>query len=161
MKKYIKIVLFTSFIFVTSPVTFCEFYDHRRERLSIYTKSSFISVRTLDVKSVVKEEVKVEVKVIEDESVTPHIATWYNLHGNRTASGERFHKDSLTAAYNFVKLGTYLKVTNISNEESVIVKVTDRMGNKTANRIDLSISAFDSIANLSSGKVKVIIEVIK
>jgi rare lipoprotein A len=155
MKKYIKIVLFTSFIFVASPVTFCEFYDHRRERLSIYTKSSFISVRTLDVKSVVKEEVKVV------ESVTPHIATWYNLHGNRTASGERFHKDSLTAAYNFVKLGTYLKVTNISNEESVIVKVTDRMGNKTANRIDLSISAFDSIANLSSGKVKVIIEVIK
>jgi rare lipoprotein A len=155
MKKYIKIVLFTSFIFVTSPVTFCEFYDHRRERLSIYTKSSFISVRTLDVKSVVKEEVKVV------ESVTPHIATWYNLHGNRTASGERFHKDSLTAAYNFVKLGTYLKVTNISNEESVIVKVTDRMGNKTANRIDLSISAFDSIANLSSGKVKVIIEFIK
>ena len=143
MKKYIKIVLFTSFIFVASPVT------------SIYTKSSFIPVRTLDVKSVVKEEVKVV------ESVTPHIATWYNLHGNRTASGERFHKDSLTAAYNFVKLGTYLKVTNISNEESVIVKVTDRMGNKTPNRIDLSISAFDSIANLSSGKVKVIIEVIK
>jgi rare lipoprotein A len=143
MKKYIKIVLFTSFIFVASPVT------------SIYTKSSFIPVRTLDVKSVVKEEVKVV------ESVTPHIATWYNLHGNRTASGERFHKDSLTAAYNFVKLGTYLKVTNINNEESVIVKVTDRMGNKTANRIDLSISAFDSIANLSSGKVKVIIEVIK
>jgi rare lipoprotein A len=143
MKKYIKIVLFTSFIFVASPVT------------SIYTKSSFIPVRIPDVKSV-----KEEVKVIENESTT-HIATWYNLHGNRTASGERFHKDSLTAAYNFVKLGTYLKGTNINNEESVIVKVTDRMGNKTANRIDLSISAFDSIANLSSGKVKVIIEVIK
>jgi rare lipoprotein A len=104
--------------------------------------------------------VKEEIKVVENESTT-HIATWYNLHGNKTASGERFHKDSLTAAYNFVKLGTYLKVTNISNEESVIVKVTDRMGNKTANRIDLSISAFDSIANLSSGKAKVLIEVIK
>jgi rare lipoprotein A len=143
MIKYIKLILLTSFIFVASPVT------------SIYTKSSFIPVRIPDVKSV-----KEEVKVIENESTT-HIATWYNLHGNRTASGERFHKDSLTAAYNFVKLGTYLKVTNISNEESVIVKVTDRMGNKTANRIDLSISAFDSIANLSSGKVKVIIEVIK
>ena len=144
MIKYIKLILLTSFIFVVSPVT------------SIYTKSSFISVKLPDVKSV-----KEEVKVVEDESVTPHIATWYNLHGNRTASGERFHKDSLTAAYNFVKLGTYLKVTNINNEESVIVKVTDRMGNKTPNRIDLSISAFDSIANLSSGKVKVIIEVIK
>jgi rare lipoprotein A len=143
MKKYIKIVLFTSFIFVASPVT------------SIYTKSSFIPVRIPDVKSV-----KEEVKVIENESTT-HIATWYNLHGNRTASGERFHRDSLTAAYNFAKLGTYLKVTNINNEESVIVKVTDRMGNKSPNRIDLSICAFDSIANLSSGKVKVIIEVVK
>ena len=144
MIKYIKLILLTSFIFSASPVT------------SIYTKSSFISVRIPDVKSVVKEEVK----IIEDESVT-HIATWYNLHGNRTASGERFHKDSLTAAYNYVKLGTYLKVTNINNEESVIVKVTDRMGNKTPNRIDLSISAFDSIANLSSGKAKVMIEIIK
>lgn len=142
MIKYIKLILLTSFIFVASPVT------------SIYNKSSFITIRP-DVKSTVKE-----VKVIEDESVT-HIATWYNLHGNRTASGERFHKDSLTAAYNFVKLGTYLKVTNINNEESIVVKVTDRMGNKTPNRIDLSISAFDSIASLSSGKAKVIIEVIK
>ena len=144
MIKYIKLILLTSFIFVASPVT------------SIYTKSSFIPVRLTEV----KKEVQEEVKVIEDESVT-HIATWYNLHGNRTASGERFHKDSLTAAYNYVKLGTYLKVTNINNEESVIVKVTDRMGNKTPNRIDLSISAFDSIANLSSGKVKVMIEIIK
>ena len=145
MIKYIKLILLTSFIFVASPIT------------SIYTKSSLnIPLPISEVKTTVKEELK----VIENESTT-HIATWYNLHGNRTASGERFHKDSLTAAYNFVKLGTYLKVTNINNEESVIVKVTDRMGNKTANRIDLSISAFDSIANLSSGKVKVIIEVIK
>ena len=146
MRKYIRLVLFTTFIFLSSPVT------------SIYTKSGF-SIRLPKV-SEIKTKVKEEIKVVENESTT-HIATWYNLHGNKTASGERFHKDSLTAAYNFVKLGTYLKVTNISNEESVIVKVTDRMGNKTANRIDLSISAFDSIANLSSGKAKVLIEVIK
>ena len=146
MRKYIRLVLFTTFIFLSSPVT------------SIYTKGSF-NIRLPKV-SEIKTKVKEEIKLVENESTT-HIATWYNLHGNKTASGERFHKDSLTAAYNFVKLGTYLKVTNISNEESVIVKVTDRMGNKSPNRIDLSISAFDSIANLSSGKAKVIIEVIK
>lgn len=146
MRKYIRLVLFTTFIFLSSPVT------------SIYTKGSF-NIRLPKI-SEIKTKVKEEIKLVENESTT-HIATWYNLHGNKTASGERFHKDSLTAAYNFVKLGTYLKVTNISNEESVIVKVTDRMGNKSANRIDLSISAFDSIANLSSGKAKVIIEVIK
>ena len=49
----------------------------------------------------------------------------------------------------------------LSNNESIIVKVIDRMGNKSPNRIDLSICAFDSIANLSSGRVKVIIEVVK
>lgn len=144
MIKYIKVILLTIFISVSSPVT------------STYTKSSFIiPLKVSEVKKTVKEEIK----IMEDE--TTHIATWYNLHGNKTASGERFHKDSLTAAYNFAKLGTYLKVTNINNEQSVIVKVTDRMGNKSPNRIDLSISAFDSIANLSSGKSKVIIEVIK
>lgn len=144
MIKYIKVILLTIFISVSSPVT------------STYTKSSFIiPLKVSEVKTTIKEEIK----IMEDE--TTHIATWYNLHGNKTASGERFHKDSLTAAYNFAKLGTYLKVTNINNEQSVIVKVTDRMGNKSPNRIDLSISAFDSIANLSSGKSKVIIEVIK
>ncbi len=87
-----------------------------------------------------------------------HSATWYNAHGRNTASGERFHKDSLTAAYNFAPFGTYIKVTNIQNDKFVIVKVTDRMGNKSANKIDLSISAFDTIANLQSGRVKVKLE---
>lgn len=146
MKKYIRLVLFTTFIFLSSPVT------------SIYTKSGF-SIRLPKV-SEIKTKVKEEIKLVENESTT-HIATWYNLHGNKTASGERFHKDSLTAAYNFVKLGTYLKVTNVNNNESVIVKVTDRMGIKTPNRIDLSISAFDSIGNLSSGRTKVVINLIK
>ena len=143
MIKYIKIILLIIFIAVSSPVT------------STYTKSSF----TIPIKVTEVKNTKEEIKTIKYE--TTYIATWYNLHGNKTASGERFHRDSLTAAYNFVKLGTYLKVTNVNNEESVIVKVTDRMGNKSPNRIDLSISAFDSIASLSSGKAKVLIEVIK
>ncbi len=148
MRKYIRLVLFTSFISISSPVT------------SIYSKETFNiqSQKIPDIKTEVK--VKEEVKIVESEPITC-IATWYNLHGNKTASGERFHKDSLTAAYNFVKLGTYLKVTNVNNNESVIVKVTDRMGIKTPNRIDLSISAFDSIGNLSSGRTKVVINVIK
>lgn len=87
-----------------------------------------------------------------------HSATWYNMHGSMTASGQRFHKDSLTAAYNFSKLGSYLRVTNVNDNLSVIVKVTDRMGNKSKYHIDLSKCAFDSIANPSSGRIKVTIE---
>lgn len=87
-----------------------------------------------------------------------HSATWYNAHGRRTASGEKFHKDSLTAAYNFSKMHTYLKVTNVKTNEFVIVRVTDRMGVKSKNHIDLSRCAFDSIANLDSGRIKVTVE---
>ena len=72
-----------------------------------------------------------------------------------------FHKDSLTAAYNNAKFGTYLKVTNLNNNESIIVKVTDRMGNKTPNRIDLSLCAFDSISPPSAGRLRVKLEEIK
>jgi rare lipoprotein A len=87
-----------------------------------------------------------------------HSATWYNMHGHKTASGEIFHKDSLTAAYNFSKLGSYLRVTNVSSGLRVIVKVSDRMGNRSKNHIDLSKCAFDSIANPKCGRIKVIVE---
>lgn len=87
-----------------------------------------------------------------------HTATWYNMHGSKTASGERFHKDSLTAAYNFSKLGSLLRVTNLNTKETVIVKVNDRMGYRGKNHIDLSKCAFDSIANPNSGRIKVLIE---
>jgi rare lipoprotein A len=50
-------------------------------------------------------------------------------------------------------------VTNISNNESVIVKVNDRMGYKGKNHIDLSKCAFDSIGNTGSGRIKVKIEI--
>ena len=105
--------------------------------------------------------------LIEDDTIRYlkkkeiHSATWYNMHGSMTASGQRFHKDSLTAAYNFSKLGTYLRVTNIYDQQSVIVKVTDRMGYKGSNHIDLSKCAFDSIGNPKSGRIKVTIEEIK
>jgi len=118
--------------------------------------------------NIIKDNILPNIKKINKEEVDPindinaiHIATWYNLEGNTTASGEIFHKDSLIAAYNFANFGTYLKVTNLSNNQSIIVKVTDRMELKDINRIDLSLSAFDSIASLSTGRLDVKIERIK
>ena len=87
-----------------------------------------------------------------------HSATWYNPHGARTASGEKFHRDSLTAAYNFSKMHSLLKVTNIATNKFILVRVTDRMGNKSKNHIDLSKCAFDSIGNPDSGRIKVLVE---
>lgn len=83
------------------------------------------------------------------------VATWYDMHGALTASGTRMHRDSLTAAYNSVPLHTKLKVTNLVNNKTCIVTVTDRMGNKTLNRIDLSYKAFGEIANHNQGRITV------
>lgn len=111
-----------------------------------------------------KKEVTTTPKKNYDDSISYirkndiHTATWYNPHGARTASGLKFHKDSLTAAYNFSKMGSYLRVVNIYDSSSIIVKVTDRMGNKSKNHIDLSKCAFDSISNPKSGKIKVFVE---
>ena len=96
---------------------------------------------------------------VEKKKDTNIVATWYQAHGSKTYSGEHFHKDSLTAAY-YTEMDTYLRVTNKNNGKSVVVRVTDRMGSRTKNKIDLSKKAFEEIANINSGRVKVIVEVI-
>ena len=155
MNKILKVILLTFFIVLTYQESGQEGVVNKIDKSVIIDTKTTTKIIKSSIK-IIRPEEKIETSFDEI-----HSATWYNLHNHYTASGERFHKDSLTAAYNHAEFGTYLKVTNISNNESIIVKVTDRMGNKSANRIDLSLCAFDSIANLSSGKAKVIIEVVK
>jgi rare lipoprotein A len=91
------------------------------------------------------------------------LASYYsaNLDGSPTSSGERFSQAKLTCASNHVKLGTWLKVTNIKNGKSVFVKVNDRMHPRMAKKgriVDLTITAFSKIGNLSTGILKVKVE---
>ena len=57
------------------------------------------------------------------------IASYYGgkFHGRKTASGEIYHKDSLTAAHKILPFGTVVKVINLKRNTSVIVRVTDRL----------------------------------
>lgn len=82
--------------------------------------------------------------------------TWYggSFHGNYTKSGEIFDKNKLTAASNHFKLGTKLKITNLENGKSVIVKVNDTGSFKDKN-IDLSEGAFKRIAKLEQGRINI------
>ena len=56
------------------------------------------------------------------------VASWYGrqFHGRKTASGERFDMNALTAAHRSLPLNCYIRVTNKNNGKSVIVKVKDR-----------------------------------
>ena len=95
---------------------------------------------------------------------TVHNVSWYGgyFHGRKTASGEIYNKNALTAASNRHKMGTKLKVTNVKTGKSVVVKVNDTGGFAKYNRtLDLSQAAFQQIAPLGQGVAKVTIQVLK
>ncbi len=96
--------------------------------------------------------------LLSTSTPTSHIATWYDFHGQRTASGARMHRDSLTAAYNSARFGTRLEVTNPATGKRCTVTVNDRMGIHSINRIDLSWAAFGSIASHSKGRIQVTVK---
>jgi rare lipoprotein A len=87
-------------------------------------------------------------------------ASYYadSLDGNPTASGEPYDKDALTAAHRTLPFDTEVKVTNLSNGKSVVVRINDR-GPHTKNRIiDVSGAAAKALDLLDSGTAKVRIE---
>jgi rare lipoprotein A len=97
------------------------------------------------------------------EKIAEGIASYYGheLAGNRTASGERFNPQALTAAHRTLPLGTKLRVTNLSNGKSVVVRVNDR-GPFVGKRIlDLSLAAAREINMIRSGHARVAIEIVR
>ncbi|MGI6242990.1 MAG: septal ring lytic transglycosylase RlpA family protein [Prevotella sp.] len=80
-------------------------------------------------------------------------ASYYSkkVTGARTASGERLHHDSLTCAHRTYPFGTLLKVTNLANDRTVIVKVTDRGPFVRGRIIDLSYKAAEELGMLAQG----------
>ncbi len=90
-------------------------------------------------------------------------ASWYGelFHGKATASGEPFDMYDFTAAHRELPLGTYVKVTNLRNNKSVVVKVNDRGPVSPSRIIDLSYGAARSLNMHNHGLQKVRIEVLK
>lgn len=87
-------------------------------------------------------------------------SSWYE-DGELTANGEHYNPNKLTAAHRNLKFGTKVKVTNVKNGKSVIVRINDRGPAKwTGKTIDLSRAAFSKIANLSNGVATVEIEIL-
>jgi len=91
------------------------------------------------------------------------IASYYakKFQSKPTASGELYDRSKKTAAHKKLPFGTKVKVTNIENSKSVIVKINDRGPFVKGRIVDLSDSAFSSIASLEAGVVEVRIEVIR
>lgn len=81
------------------------------------------------------------------------------FHGKKTASGEIFDMYALTAAHRTLPFGTLVRVTNLKNNKSIIVRINDRGPWIPGRIIDLSYQAAKEIDLLSVGKVK--LEIVK
>ncbi len=89
-------------------------------------------------------------------------ASWYGrkFHGRKTSSGERYNMFALTAAHRSIPIPTYVRVTNLDNGKSCIVRVNDRGPFHSERIIDLSYAAAVKLGMLAHGQVNVELEAI-
>lgn len=91
------------------------------------------------------------------------LASWYGpgFHGRRSANGERFDQNALTAAHKTLPFGTLVRVTNLNNGTSVVVRINDRGPYAGSRVIDLSRRAAQEIGMLGSGVANVKLEILR
>ena len=89
-------------------------------------------------------------------------ASWYGpgFHGNRSASGEVYNQNALTAAHRSLPFGTQVRVTNLNNGVSVVVRINDRGPFVRGRIIDLSAAAARVLGMMGSGVAPVSVEVL-
>ncbi|WP_432218588.1 septal ring lytic transglycosylase RlpA family protein [Pseudomonas kribbensis] len=98
-----------------------------------------------------------------NDVIDPHgydqtgVASYYGAkhHGKRTASGEAFNQNSLTAAHRQLPFGTRVKVTNLKNDKSCVVRINDRGPHTRGRIIDVSREAAERLGMIGSGTARV------
>lgn len=91
------------------------------------------------------------------------IASYYSdkFDGRETANGEIYDHTRMTAACNILPLGTWIRVTNISNNRSVIVHTNDRLHIRMKRIVDLSRSAAEKLGYTKKGLTQVKVEILE
>lgn len=122
------------------------------------------TMNTTSIESIATDTVRWDENDIDEELATiPEpafeqvgVASWYGnrFHGRRTANGERYNMHAYTAAHKSLPFGTILRVTNLDNDKSILVRVNDRGPYVRGRVIDLSRAAAEEIG-VSLHKVKI------
>lgn len=91
------------------------------------------------------------------------VASFYSdkYQGHKTSSGEIFDQNKLTAAHPSYALGTIVRVKNLQNRKTVVVKINDRMTNLNGRIIDVSKKAAEELDMIKEGIAKVQVDVLK
>ena len=99
---------------------------------------------------------------IANQAIYSGQASWYGpgFDGRRTANGEVYNSNLLTAAHRSLPFGTKVRVTNMNNGRSVVVRINDRGPFSKGRIIDLSAGAARTINMINSGVAPVKVEVL-
>jgi rare lipoprotein A len=143
---------------------------------SVKTEASKVEeVQTKELRIEGKTDQKSEVAALPNIAAVPAVpavpagtaatglASYYaaKFQGRRTANGETFNSKLLTAAHLTLPFGTKLRVTNLQNMKSVIVRVNDRGPHVSGRIVDLSRAAAELIGITRTGLAKVELEILK
>ncbi len=101
-------------------------------------------------------------KILEEKENTGKASYYADKYvGSQTSNGEIFRQDKLTAAHRSFPMGTKVKVTNLGNGRSVVVRINDRGPFVRGRDIDLSKAAARKIGLMKSGVAEVRMEVVQ
>ncbi|WHF53035.1 septal ring lytic transglycosylase RlpA family protein [Chryseobacterium gotjawalense] len=102
-------------------------------------------------------------KTTAEDAKKTSFASFYHdkFNGKKTASGEVFSNEKLTAANRTLPFGTMLKVTNLRSGKSVIVEINDRGPFHSSRALDLSKAAYQTIGDPRKGTMPVEYEIIE
>jgi rare lipoprotein A len=97
--------------------------------------------------------------VLEGNEIGRGLASWYGepFHGRRTASGEIFDMNALTAAHKTLPFGTRLRVHNPATGQAVVVRINDRGPHVAGRIIDVSRAAAEQIGLHRSGVAPIVL----
>jgi len=103
-----------------------------------------------------------DARVVPVNKIEIGVASWYGeeFQGSETASGERFDEGRLTAAHRRLPLGTRIRVTNLRNLRSVVLKVNDRGPHVRGRLLDVSRAAAERLGFQATGKATVRVRVV-
>jgi rare lipoprotein A len=89
-------------------------------------------------------------------------ASYYGgkFNGRKTSTGELFDEKKMTCAHNTLPLNTWVRVTNLRNNKSVVVRVNDRLHPKNKRLVDLSKAAAAKLGYIGRGLTRVKVEVL-
>jgi rare lipoprotein A len=135
-------------------------FDSRSSRWSIFTAALVVLMSVIPFCSPVAAQNHSSSSASGPER---GLAAYYSRHLNwrRTASGERYNPNALTAAHNTLPFGTHVRITSVKNNRSVVARINDR-GPTTAGRItDVSRRVARRLRFLGAGLTEAALEVVQ